>query len=86
MMQNDRFAKIAGCPENEKLLAFARTELSETEMEVVISHLQNCEFCVLTLELLTLHPQEIPALPDIPPLPEKLQHLLPLAVRRSAKN
>ncbi|HWQ34230.1 MAG TPA: hypothetical protein VNQ79_15385 [Blastocatellia bacterium] len=72
MNQNDRFEKTAACPDNELLLAYRRGEAVSSEAAEIERHLRGCEFCLLTLELLTFYPPDPLIPPDPPPVPKNL--------------
>ncbi len=87
MNQTDRFEKTAACPDNELLLAYRRNQASDFAAARIARHVQDCEFCLLTLELLAFHPAEPLAPPSPPPVPkslsEKLRHFRVRPDRRS---
>lgn len=63
------FNKELSCPSATKLVTFSCGDLSSTEMELVRSHLQRCDFCSAELHLLKRHPSMseevlIPAMPN----------------------
>lgn len=87
MNQSDRFEKTATCPDNERLLAYRRNQASDSDAARIAHHVQGCEFCLLTLELLAFHPAE-PLTPPSPPsvpksLSEKLRRFRARADRQS---
>lgn len=75
MPQDVRFEKSPTCPDNEQLLAYQRQALSPAEAGDVATHLQDCEFCLLLLDLLASHPESAPLPPDPPPVPDGLRQL-----------
>jgi hypothetical protein len=76
MTQDTRFEKSRACPTNEALLAFQRHALSSVETSQIAEHLQDCEFCFLTLDLLKFHPADELLPPRPAPVPDGLPRLL----------
>jgi hypothetical protein len=71
--QNNSFRKTLQCPTNELLLNFLRTGGLPSEPWIV-EHLETCEFCELSLELMNEHPDQL-ELPTIPPVPDALRDI-----------
>ena len=62
------FAKAASCPSAEVLLTFSKSSLVPAETQLVVAHLNHCDFCRAELQLLKKFPgkPEVVAVVDIP--------------------
>jgi len=69
-----RFEKTSECPTNESLLAYQQGD--QQGQQAIATHISNCEFCALLLELLKAHPATYPQTSIPPPMPEKLRPVL----------
>ena len=74
--QNNSFRKTLECPTNELLLNFLHAGGLPSEPWIV-EHLETCEFCELSLELMNAHPDQLEP-PTIPPVPDALLDIFSL--------
>jgi hypothetical protein len=68
--QNNSFRKTLECPTNELLLNFLNSG-GQPSAAWIVAHLETCEFCELSLELMNAHPDQLEP-PTIPPVPDAL--------------
>jgi len=68
------FAKSTSCPSAERLLAFSKSLLAPTQLQLIAGHLEECDFCRAELQLLERFPCEPEAI-TIAEMPPSLRAL-----------
>jgi hypothetical protein len=62
------FAKAASCPSADVLLTFSKSSLVTAQTQLVVAHLNHCDFCRAELQLLKKFPckPEVVAVVEMP--------------------
>jgi hypothetical protein len=62
------FAKSISCPSADRLLAFSKSLLSPAQLQLIVGHLEECDFCRAELHLLERFPcrPEVIAVAEMP--------------------